>query len=210
MASETENFGLIKPSEDEFYDINIFNENANIIDTQLQANRTNIENLSREISVEIQEVNIKIGETTDDSTKSTIFGGLGKLHSYLSATIKPILDTIKGYTDTIETTQNNHTTTLSTINTNVNTIKSNTTNTSAIKSVQRGLYLKQSGPTTWDIPISSVNVNKSTIKLNGFKTQGNSWYQMPYLYLASATKIEGASYGNGGEMVISWEVIEYV
>ncbi len=42
MSSETTNFGLIKPDEDEFYDIQVQNENMDKIDQQLKENADNI------------------------------------------------------------------------------------------------------------------------------------------------------------------------
>ena len=35
MSSKTTNLNLTKPSEDEFYDINVQNENMNIIDREI-------------------------------------------------------------------------------------------------------------------------------------------------------------------------------
>lgn len=44
MPTNTPNYGLIKPAEDEFYDINQFNQNADIIDTQIKAVNTRVDN----------------------------------------------------------------------------------------------------------------------------------------------------------------------
>lgn len=36
MSTLTENYGLIKPSQKEFYNVNVFNENADKIDKELK------------------------------------------------------------------------------------------------------------------------------------------------------------------------------
>ena len=37
MADKTTNYNSIKPTPDEFYDIEVFNENADIIDAELKS-----------------------------------------------------------------------------------------------------------------------------------------------------------------------------
>ena len=38
MSTTTTNYGMVKPTEDEFYDVAVQNGNMNIIDTQMKAN----------------------------------------------------------------------------------------------------------------------------------------------------------------------------
>ncbi len=129
---ETTNYRLIKPDEIDFYDVNEFNQNADIIDNELNALNTRIDNLG--FGDAIQEINLKIGVSTDAETTATLFGRIRQVYNYLTGTIltklnsiistqsshtttlsshTTTLNNIVGYTDTVEST-------LSTINTNVN------------------------------------------------------------------------------------------
>jgi len=58
MADKTTNYNLIKPTPDEFYDIEIFNENADIIDEKLKEIEDEIEN----IDAPVTSVNEKTGD----------------------------------------------------------------------------------------------------------------------------------------------------
>ena len=71
MAKYTENFNLIKPEDDEYYDVADFNENMDIIDAELGAVAESAN------SVEIAD---KIGQP-EDSILSTVFG---KLNGFIS------------------------------------------------------------------------------------------------------------------------------
>lgn len=66
MAKYTENFNLIKPEDDEYYDVADFNENMDIIDEALAESAGGSD---------------KIGEP-EDSILSTVFG---KLNGFISA-----------------------------------------------------------------------------------------------------------------------------
>ena len=65
MAKYTENFNLIKPEDDEYYDVTDFNENMDIIDEALAESTGGAD---------------KIGEP-EDSVLSTVFG---KLNGFIS------------------------------------------------------------------------------------------------------------------------------
>lgn len=65
MAKYTENFNLIKPEDDEYYDVTDFNENMDIIDEALAESAGGSD---------------KIGEP-EDSILSTVFG---KLNAFIS------------------------------------------------------------------------------------------------------------------------------
>ena len=53
MANTTSNYGLIKPVEEEYYDIGVFNANVDTIDRQLKANEVSINELKREIILRV-------------------------------------------------------------------------------------------------------------------------------------------------------------
>ena len=53
MANTTSNYGLIKPLEEEYYDIGVFNANVDTIDNQLKENENSINGLKREIILRI-------------------------------------------------------------------------------------------------------------------------------------------------------------
>ncbi len=71
MAKYTENFNLIKPEDDEYYDVTDFNENMDIIDAELGAVAE---------SANSAEIADKIGQP-EDSILSTVFG---KLNGFIS------------------------------------------------------------------------------------------------------------------------------
>lgn len=50
MSTETTNYGLKKPSADEFYDISVHNDNADIIDARMKENAEVAENAGRHIA----------------------------------------------------------------------------------------------------------------------------------------------------------------
>ena len=53
MANTTSNYGLIKPLEEEYYDIGVFNANVDTIDRQLKANEVSINELKKEIILRV-------------------------------------------------------------------------------------------------------------------------------------------------------------
>ena len=53
MANTTSNYGLIKPLEEEYYDIGVFNANVDTIDNQLKENENSINGLKREIILRV-------------------------------------------------------------------------------------------------------------------------------------------------------------
>ena len=53
MANTTSNYGLIKPLEEEYYDIGVFNVNVDTIDNQLKENENSINELKRGIILRV-------------------------------------------------------------------------------------------------------------------------------------------------------------
>ena len=92
MSTMTENYNLVKPDADDYYDVQDFNENMDIIDTQLAQTElaaeeivSEIRNISEDISemsddifnvsTSVAAVSTAIG-TSADSDSSTLFGKL--------------------------------------------------------------------------------------------------------------------------------------
>ncbi|MCI1958582.1 MAG: hypothetical protein LKJ25_03040 [Clostridia bacterium] len=76
MATNTTNYNLKKPAQDDFYNVDDFNDNADIIDTQLKTNadaidtaNTNIE--SANTAIETANTNIAAANTTIAAVKTT-------------------------------------------------------------------------------------------------------------------------------------------
>ena len=51
MATNTENYGLKKPAQDDFYDINVQNENMDKIDAALRENADNLDNYKKAVNI---------------------------------------------------------------------------------------------------------------------------------------------------------------
>lgn len=67
MATFTENYNLIKPSEEDYYDVQDFNENMDAIDGQLA-----------ETAEEVDGIGNKIGTAADEGGE-TVFGKLNQI-----------------------------------------------------------------------------------------------------------------------------------
>lgn len=67
MATFTENYNLIKPSEEDYYDVQDFNENMDAIDGQMM-----------ETAAEVDGIGNKIGTAADEGTE-TVFGKLNQI-----------------------------------------------------------------------------------------------------------------------------------
>ncbi|MBQ9092308.1 MAG: hypothetical protein IJY52_08610 [Anaerotignum sp.] len=73
MTTFTENYNLIKPGEEDYYDVTDFNENFDTLDTAIAT-----------AEAEIDGVNEKIGNSTD-ADSGTIFG---KLNTIVSSVVQ--------------------------------------------------------------------------------------------------------------------------
>lgn len=69
MATFTEHYNLIKPSEEDYYDVQDFNENMDAIDGQMM-----------ETAAEVDGIGNKIGTAADEGTE-TVFGKLNQISS---------------------------------------------------------------------------------------------------------------------------------
>lgn len=74
MATFTENYNLIKPSEEDYYDVQDFNENMDAIDGQMAETEQELNGIGEKIN----QMDEKLGTTADTGTE-TIFGRLSGL-----------------------------------------------------------------------------------------------------------------------------------
>lgn len=96
MAEYTQNFNLIKPGQEEFYNVETFNNNADIIDAELKNLKNTIENLNADgitlpdgktISEKFEEIETEIGniEELDTDTKSNIIAAINEIYQEIVA-----------------------------------------------------------------------------------------------------------------------------
>ncbi len=74
MATFTENYNLIKPGEEDYYDVQDFNENMDAIDAQLMETEQEMAGVSEKIGV------------SGDTGSETVFGRLAQLAANTSTT----------------------------------------------------------------------------------------------------------------------------
>lgn len=67
MSTETTNYRLKKPSADEFYDISVHNDNADIIDAQMKENADAAENAGRHIADKMVHITEEERKNWDDA-----------------------------------------------------------------------------------------------------------------------------------------------
>ncbi len=80
MSTSTENYGLKKPDQEDFYNVEDFNANADIIDSQLKALSDGLGSAAQEST--LNGINSKIGETGNtggSSSSGSIFAKLNKI-----------------------------------------------------------------------------------------------------------------------------------
>lgn len=104
MSTFTENYSLIKPDEEDYYDVNDFNENMDTIDAQLFATEQSIDGVSE-----------KIGSSADSGV-STVFGQLNQIHSAVSQG-GSMIKSIQRVVVSIKTNNQNSTTSINTVDT---------------------------------------------------------------------------------------------
>lgn len=89
MATQTTNYGLIKPAQSDFYDIEDFNDNANKIDEQMklnadaaEQNADSIENIEENIAAIIS--NIGVLNTLSTDAKNSLVAAINSLVSIVN------------------------------------------------------------------------------------------------------------------------------
>lgn len=108
MSTTTENYGLKKPEQDDFYNIDDFNENADIIDSQLKTLSDEVKKAAQ--NDEVTQINQKVGSTADSdgsSTAGSVFAKLNKVISDMASHTGWWTSTRAGYIDTINTNATN-------------------------------------------------------------------------------------------------------
>lgn len=86
MATFTENYNLIKPSEEDYYDVQDFNENMDAIDGQMM-----------ETAAEVDGIGNKIGTAADKGTE-TVFGKLNQISDSMTGTEVQLVKSIQHVT----------------------------------------------------------------------------------------------------------------
>ena len=99
MAEFTPNFNLKKPNEYEFYNIDDFNENMDIIDQKLKEAGQN-----EQLQSDVTEIKTDIGSPSDISSSPTIFGKLAEIKETLTTKFIEIISKITGIDSKIGTT----------------------------------------------------------------------------------------------------------
>ena len=234
MADFTENYNLIKPSEEDFYNIEDFNNNADIVDAQLKALSATVEssaqeNTLQEVKTDVQGINAKIGNTADGTGVASIFGKLAALLSWFTGTWTSAragkIDKLDNLDTTVSSRAPSGTALSNAIWTNaragyldflnngtygLSAIRTllNTVNTntsrSVIKSVQRGVII---APTV--INISTVDSSKSMVLLDGISNNGS----ITFPYVSSLTNTQLSIKSNNDYWAtnsnVSWQLIEF-
>ena len=106
MAEFTPNFNLKKPNEYEFYNIDDFNENMDIIDQKLKEASQNeqLQSDVTEIKGTTEDIKTSIGSAEDLSSSPTIFGKLAEIKEILTTKFADIISKITGIDSKIGTT----------------------------------------------------------------------------------------------------------
>lgn len=188
MSTTTENYGLKKPEQEDFYNIDDFNENADIIDTQLKTLSDEVKKAAQ--NDEVTQVNQKVGSTADSggsSTAGSVFAKLNKVISDITTHMERWTSTRAGYIDTINTNSTNvknYTVTNNTANKTgvlsqklsylINLLENGNYGLSAlksngihvVKSVQHKSGTMANALSTMDVTISAVDLSKSFIALS--------------------------------------------
>ncbi len=108
MSTTTKNYSLKKPEQEDFYNIDDFNENADIIDAQLKTLSDEVEKVAQ--NEEVVQINRKVGSTADSggsSAAGSIFAKLNKVISDIETHMGRWTSTRAGHIDTINTNATN-------------------------------------------------------------------------------------------------------
>ena len=98
MAEFTPNFNLKKPNEYEFYNIEDFNGNMDIIDEVLKN-----AGQSEQLQTDVTEIKTDIGSPEDVSTSPTIFGKLADIKEMITSKLSEVVSKIIGIDSKIGT-----------------------------------------------------------------------------------------------------------
>lgn len=102
MAEYTENYNLKKPAQEDFYNVDDFNNNADVIDSRLKTLSDGLGSAAQESTV--SGINTKIGETGNtggSATAGSVFAKLNKLITDITTHMGRWTSARAGYIDTI-------------------------------------------------------------------------------------------------------------
>ena len=204
---------LIYPSEDDIVDINVINNNFKILNEQ----KASLENLS-DVARESSPKNIENKVVATYSSVNSIQNAVNTMNSDINNKIDTSVSTINNKINTVK----NDLTSLNDINNVVNSINSvvNNINTRGnVRKVQRGVAIVEMNSTysTMSIPLSSVDISKCLVILNGsdeIDTVNGMLTCEPYVESLSSTQLNIAcrvrrTPYSGIRVYASWEVIEF-
>lgn len=202
MSTNTPNYNLEKPNEEEFYDVNVQNGNMDKIDTVLKTLDDKIAD-----GVTHEDINVVNGKL--DDIKQGVDG-----INIKSDQIKQNTETIKTTTNATKTVVDNTKTTVDSTKTVVDSINSRTISISidintllkgrTVKSIQRGTTLIPQGGTGITINFSSVDISKCTVDFKGTDIAYISSFTSTSMRISISN--EGTLYS---ATYLSWEVTEY-
>lgn len=195
MAEFTPNFNLKKPNEDEFYNIEDFNGNMDIIDQKLKE-----AGQSEQLQTDVTEIKTDIGSSEDVSTSPTIFGKLADIKEMLTNKFSEVVSKITGIDSKIGTSLDSGTDTVFGLLSGLNS-------KGAVKSVQRG-YINQTSTTgSIIVPISTINIDKAFVIITGSSVSSSN---MRPIYISSISSDSFTVYAySANSFSFSWEVIEF-
>ena len=214
--------------QEDFYNVEDFNANADIIDRQLKTLSDGLGSAAQEST--LSALSGKVGETGNtggSTTAGTVFGKLNKLIADIASHMASYTAARAGYIDTIKnnTTANNTASKTGTLsqkeafiinlleNTTygLNALRTKLDTPGVIKSVQKGTITGEVEDTTRvSVTISSVNPNKSFVILNnGSYCSGDTPASSEYLISLSSTVLTVKPASSYRKVLMSWQVVEF-
>ena len=213
MAEFTPNFNLKKPDETDFFNIEDFNGNMDILDEKLKEAIQNeqLQGDVTEIKGTTEEIKTSVGSSGDLSSSPTLFGRLAEIKETLTSKFSEVVSKITGVDEKIGTSgQNNNTTLFGLLNRGmVMSVQSGTIGSEIqLTEVDRefdSTYYKE-------FTISTVNVNKSLLFVDSETTSDD--HRITGKILNNSTiRIYGYNSISGGSIYklrrTIWHVIEF-
>ena len=237
IKATTVNYELVKPSQDDFYNVDDFNQNMDIIDGQLKNNDSRIYDVEEKIrNIDVssdvrQVINERVNTDTSkplstlisewiNQAKSAILSGIESLKSHVTSKVdalpqKSIWTDARGtkldnLDQSLTTTQNNMNRTMQTVRDEVkNHITSALANPKVVKNVQRGWIANDDTSYIENKYSKDYTISPVNQKKTMINLYSASDGIQPCARLMSSTVLR--IYANSPRNIIdvSWEVIEF-
>lgn len=182
MAEYTENFNLKKPGQNDYYNIEDFNDNTDIIDAELKKLNDAIKNL--DVDNVIAAINEIFQALAAHKADNVAHGTATQAEAQAGTSNTKYMTPLR----------------------TKEAIQALATN-GAIKSVQRGRAELRDGDTVINITISPVNTSKTMVNL--VSSHSGSSHTEVALELTSATNLRATKHGIDYTLGVAWEVIEF-